>query len=104
MLLPIFEVISEDDFVQDPERYIDQVNHQRGPILIRTRDGGEIVLLGWQRMAFDYLETRYDCANARKKSDQILFSNRCFLSTYFDLKKLETPCRPWGRGDIDFFV
>ena len=60
MLSHIFEVISEDDFVLDPERYCDQVNHQRGPIFIRTRDGGEIALLGWQV----YSELQYIKNNA----------------------------------------
>ena len=65
MLLPIFEVISEDDFVQDPERYCDQVDQQRGLILIRTRDGREIVLLGWQ----DYSELQRIKNNASEGSE-----------------------------------
>ena len=64
-LLPIFEVISEDDFVLNPERYVDQVNHQRGPILIRTRDGGEIVLLGWR----DYSELQCIKNNSSEGSE-----------------------------------
>ena len=46
MILNILEVISEDDFVLDPERYVDQANHQRRPIIIRAKDGREVVLLG----------------------------------------------------------
>ena len=44
--LNTLEVVSEDDFVSDPERYVDQANQKRRPIIIRAKDGREVVLLG----------------------------------------------------------
>ena len=43
-----FPSVTEDEFVKDPDVYLERVNQGDGPFLIHNNDGRKLLLFGWE--------------------------------------------------------
>ena len=43
-----FPSVTEDEFVKDPDVYLERVNQGDGPCLIHNNDGRKLLLFGWE--------------------------------------------------------